>query len=305
MTHATKQTMVEELHFDSGPYRLFGKLRIRDATAPTVLLLHGLGFHSFEYDALAPLLAQGGFNSLAFDHRCHGRSEGPRGRWVLQDLIDDTACAIEFVSQRLSGPIGIFGNSMGAIVGLYAAARDARVRSLVASSCPTRVADFAGTPFRKRLLRLMQALARVVPLRVSVNHFIPYRRILLNRAIVERVRHDPLIADARRFAPSTYADMFEWNALPVLSAVSIPMLVLYALHDGLQTPEQSTMLFDAVRCRKEIRSLGTGHVPDLENPELLDPILKEWFGRTLRYAQTTSETSLDLKMSEGVSPNVR
>jgi alpha-beta hydrolase superfamily lysophospholipase len=276
------QVPVEEVHFESGLYRIFGKLRIKDATAPTILLLHGLGFHTFEYDSLAPLLAEGGFNSLAFDHRCHGKSEGPRGHWVLQELVADAVSAIDFVSKRVSGPIGIFGNSMGAIVGIYAATRDARIRSLVASNCPTRVTGFAATPFRLGLLRLLQVVASVVPIRVSVNHFIPYRRILLNDEIVERVQNDPLIADARRFAPSTYADMFEWNALPIVSSLSIPMLVLYAQQDGLQTPEQSTMLFDAARSEKEIRALATGHVPDLENPDLLDPILKDWFGRTLR-----------------------
>jgi pimeloyl-ACP methyl ester carboxylesterase len=273
---------VEEVHFTSGAYRLFGKLRVHDEAAPTILLLHGLGFHSFEYDSLAPLLARGGFNSLAFDHRCHGRSDGPRGHWVLADLVEDAANAVEFLSRRVSGRIGAFGNSLGAIVGIHVAVREPRISSLVASGCPTRVADFAATRFRKRLLALIQALARVVPFRVSVNHFVPYRRILLNTQLIERVNRDPLIADARRFAPATYADMFEWNALQVVGRLSIPVLVLYATRDGLQPARQSTMLFEAARGVKEIRSLDTGHVPDFENPDLLDPILRDWFNRTLR-----------------------
>jgi alpha-beta hydrolase superfamily lysophospholipase len=278
---AADRASFEEVHFQSGPYRLFGKLRVVNGAAPTILLLHGLGFHSFEYDALASLLARYGFNSLAFDHRCHGRSEGPRGYWTLQDLAADAASAIEFTKQHVRGPIGIFGNSMGAIVGIYAAASDARVKSLVVSSCPTRVTDFAATPFRIGLLRLLRAAARVVPFRVSVNYFIPYRRILLNRSIIKRVRRDPLITDARRFAPSTYEDIFNWNAMKTVSTLGAPMLVLYARHDGLQPPEQSIMVFEAARCKKEIKELVTGHVPDLENPELLGPILKDWFGRTL------------------------
>lgn len=276
------QPTVEEVHFASGAYRLFGKLRVHDEAAPTILLLHGLGFHSFEYDSLAPLLARGGFNSLAFDHRCHGRSDGPRGRWVLADLVEDAANAVQFLSRRVSGSIGAFGNSLGAIVGIHVAVREPRISSLVASGCPTRVADFAATRFRKRLLALIQAMARVVPFRVSVNHFVPYRRILLNPQLVDRVKRDPLIADARRFAPATYADMFEWNALQVVGRLSIPMLVLYATRDGLQPAGQSTLLFEAARGVKEIRSLDTGHVPDLENPDLLDPILRDWFDRTLR-----------------------
>jgi len=273
---------VEEVRFGSTAYRLFGKLRVRDPAAPTILLLHGLGFHSFEYDALAPCLTEASFNSLALDFRCHGRSEGPRGRWSLQDLVDDADAGVELLSQRLQGKIGVFGNSLGAIVGVYLATRNSKVESVVASNCPTRVADFGVTKFRKTLLAFMKALAAFVPIRVSVNHFIPYDRILRSQRIMEQVRGDPLIADARRFAPSTYADMFEWNALDIIKNVRVPLLVLYALQDGLQSPEQSTLLFDAASCEKEMRAIDTGHVPDLEDPALLAPILKDWFDRTLR-----------------------
>jgi pimeloyl-ACP methyl ester carboxylesterase len=271
----------EHVRFPSGAYRLFGKLRAPDPGAPALVLLHGLGFHSFEYDALAPQLARRGLNSLAFDFRGHGRSDGPRGRWTLPDLVEDAVSAVTFLGTRVAGPIGVFGNSLGAIVGLHLAVRMPDVRSLVASGCPTRVSDFAASGFRSALLAAMRAIATVVPIRVSVNHFIPYERILRDPLIIDRVRRDPLVTDARRFAPSTYADMLAWNALDVAARVKVPLLVLYATDDGLQGPEQSTMLFDAARCEKEIRGIDAGHVPDLEAPELLAPILVEWFGRTL------------------------
>ncbi len=271
----------EEVWFASGPHRLHGKLRLARPRAPIITLLHGLGFHSFEYEALAQLLAQSGLSSLAFDFRGHGRSEGPRGHWVLQDLVEDALNAVAMVSRRAEGPIGVFGNSLGAIVGVYLAARTTRVRSLVASGCPTRVADFAVNRWRRSLLSVLRAVARVVPIRVSVNHFIPYGRILLRPEITAQVRRDRLITDARRFAPATYADMFAWNALGAVSEVKVPLLVLYALHDGLQPPEQSTMLFEAAHGDKALRALDTGHVPNLENPEVVAAILVDWFGKTL------------------------
>jgi hypothetical protein len=48
---------------------------------------------------------------------------------------------------------------------------------------------------------------------------------------------------------------------------------LYAKQDQLQSPERSTMLFDAACCEKEIRAIDTEHVPDLEDPVLLALIL--------------------------------
>ena len=178
--------------------------------------------------------------------------------------------------------IGVFGNSLGAFVGLHLAARDARVRSLVASNCPARVADFASTSFRRALLAALLACERIAPIRVSINHFIPYRLILRDPVFIAKVRADPLIADARRFAPSTYQDIFAWDALAAVSMLAIPLLVLYADLDAFQPAEQSQILYQAARCEKELRSLPTGHVPDLENAPLVAPVLVEWFGRTLR-----------------------
>jgi pimeloyl-ACP methyl ester carboxylesterase len=262
-------------------FTLHGRLRVVEAAGPMLLLLPGLGFHTFEYDALAGLLALAGFGSLALDYRGHGRSEGPRGRWVLHELVEDAGRGLDFLSGRGRPRVGVFGNSLGALVGVHLAARDSRVGSLVASGCPTRVADFASTRFRRALLAALLACERLVPLRVSVNHFIPYRRILRDPRIIERVRADPLIADARRFAPSTYQDMFGWSALEAVREVTVPMLVMYGELDDFQPAVQSTLLYEAARCEKELCSLPTGHVPDLESPALVAAALIRWFGRTM------------------------
>lgn len=281
----------EEVRFAAGPHLLYGQLRLVDRAAPALLLMHGLGFHSFEYEELAPRLARAGFNALAFDFRGHGRSAGPRGRWVLQDLVDDAQAALAYLASRVGGRIGAFGNSLGAIVGVALAAREPRVESLVASGCPTRVADFAVTPARRALLATLQAVAAVIPsLRVSANHFIPYRRILRRPEVIARVRADALIADARRLAPATYADMFTWNALPAAARLNVPLLVLYAEHDGLQPPAVSKLLFDAAPGRKTMRGIDAGHVPNLEVPEAVAAILIDWFGHTLN--NVTSATGL-------------
>jgi len=65
---------------------LYARLRTSDQEALTIVLLCGLGFHTFEYEPLAESLAASGYNALSFDYRGHGRSDGPRGRWSLADL---------------------------------------------------------------------------------------------------------------------------------------------------------------------------------------------------------------------------
>jgi alpha-beta hydrolase superfamily lysophospholipase len=290
MSASEQRARAEETFFVSGENRLFGNYWRSRSGAPTIVLLHGLGFHGFEYETLAPLLFSTGFDCFAFDFRCHGRSEGPRGVWKLDDLVEDARHALDFLQQRDVGPIGVFGNSLGAIVGVHLAASDARVASLVASGCPTRVADFAVTPLRRALLALLKPASRVSSIRVSVNWFEPYSLILSDPAVIARIEADGLISDARRLAPATCEDLFAWNALAAASNLRIPLLVLAATQDRLQPVRQSELLFEAAAGSKEQRLIDTSsHVPNLEHPALLRPILADWFQRTLLPQEGSSE----------------
>ena len=91
---------VEEIRLVGGGPELYARLRTSDHEAPTIVLLCGLGFHTFEYEPLAELLRASGYNVVSFDYRGHGRSHGPRGRWSLADLASDARRAVGLVSGR-------------------------------------------------------------------------------------------------------------------------------------------------------------------------------------------------------------
>lgn len=273
----------EELTITSGDYKLYGRLYVVNKESPTIILLHGLGFHSFEYEELAPLLAESNFNCLAFDFRCHGRSEGKRGYWTLQELADDAKNAVDYVHNRFNDKIGIFGNSLGAIVAVFAASQDSRIKSIVASGCPTITADFLLTRFRKILLFIASHCPYLFPSKLSVNYFIPYTKILSNPVLIRKIENDPLIPEARKLAVTTYKRILEWNATKVAKKVNVPLLVLQSKGDKLQPINQSEILYNVANEPKELKLIDTaGHLPHLENPELTTKILIEWFNKTLK-----------------------
>ncbi len=51
-------TRAIDLHLDGPDTQLFGRLRLCGARSPGVVLLSGVGFHTFEYEPLAELLAE-------------------------------------------------------------------------------------------------------------------------------------------------------------------------------------------------------------------------------------------------------
>ncbi len=275
----------QDIRIDSGRYNLYGKLYLIDKNLPTILLLHGLGFHSFEYDELAPLLVEQGYNCLALDFRCCGKSEGERGYWTLKDYIEDTNSALDYIRAEINDQIGVFGNSLGATVGVHAAADDRahKIKSLVASNCATRPIDFVMNSFRKFLLMMCSIVSKIIPLRVSVNYFLPYSKFLSNSKIIRSIKNDKLISDARKFSVSTYKELLSWDATKIAGKIDIPILVLsHNENDLFQTKDQSMLLYNFVKEPKELKLHDAGHVPNLENANLVNRILSDWFNKTLK-----------------------
>jgi pimeloyl-ACP methyl ester carboxylesterase len=122
-----------------------------DTKMPAVVWLHSYGYATGYWWAyrrdLNPILAlvKAGYAVFAFDQIGFGRRilEGKRyserfPRWSrLGQMIDDTRAAIDLLeTHRLVDPrrIYLFGYSLGATLGIYTAALEARVQGLVAVS---------------------------------------------------------------------------------------------------------------------------------------------------------------------------
>ncbi len=256
---------------------LHGTLRHRDPAAAAVLLLPGLGFHSFEYEPLATRLAAAGLNTFSLDYRGHGRSGGPRGRWTLDDLTADTCRAVDVLQQRGSGPIVVFGNSLGAMIGIRAAAQDERISGVIAANAPTRAAEWALTPFRRVLFAALKLVTPLAPVRVSVNHFLPYRRLIDDPAWLAVIRGDPLIRDARRLDVTALTALLDdWDGVRAVTGLRTPLLILQGRHDHLQPPRQGDQLAAAAPPGTRHQRIDTGHLPHLEDPDLLATLVLDW-----------------------------
>lgn len=275
-------TRPETVTILSDAHQLYGKLWEVDGTSPTVLLLCGLGFHTFEYDLLAPLLANAGYNCLSFDYRGHGRNEGKRGDWTLRDLADDARSALDLIRSRHHGKIGVFGNSLGAMTGILAATQDERISSVVASNCPARLADFMLTPLRTVLYRAAKVVGLALPLRISVNHFYAYEQLIADARWLETIRSDARITEARRLSLAAYQSLLEeWDAATMVEKLGKPLLIVQGRNDALQPVSESERIYEAAKPPRELALLDTGHLPNLEAPEALGRLLSDWFAKTL------------------------
>lgn len=95
---------------------------------PTIILLHGLTSSKNSPDILLPMgmMNKSEFNLLAIDMRDHGESTCEDGFYAAgQNETDDVVAAIDWLINKGISPsnIGIYGNSLGALVGLMTPAK--------------------------------------------------------------------------------------------------------------------------------------------------------------------------------------
>ena len=277
-----KKNSPETLYINSGNNQLYVKVWQVNKNSPTIIFLHSLSFYSFEYDKLALRLTRAGFNCVAFDFSCHGRSEGERGYWTLTQFVLDTKSVIEYVQSRFNNGIGIFGNSLGAIAGVYTAAQNTKVKSLAVAGCPTIPADFLLTPPNKFLVTIFNILSYIISFTISVKYFIPYHKLFSNLQLIKKMKKDPLIEQSRRISPYSYNKAAHWDARESARRIDTPLLVLHGEKDRIIPSEQSEILYNEANTAEEFKFINTGHMPTLENPDLLGRALREWFTRTLK-----------------------
>lgn len=81
----------------------------------TVIVLHGIGYHSGPYKVIADALNPSGIDVYGLDARGHGLSSGPRGYVGNPQQVEaDVAAMVRFVrQQRPSTRIFLLGDSMG------------------------------------------------------------------------------------------------------------------------------------------------------------------------------------------------
>ena len=126
------------VHFYSDGIRLAGVLTLPPDSGqhPGVVLCHGFtGIKELILPYYAHRFVEAGFAALAFDYRGFGESDGPRGRLIPLEQVNDIRNAITFMEAQPevdANRIGIWGTSFGGAHVPYVAGIDERVKAAVA-----------------------------------------------------------------------------------------------------------------------------------------------------------------------------
>lgn len=289
-----------EITFSRGPLRFRVVVDGPDDGEP-IILLHGFPQRVSSWDAVAPLLHEAGFRTIALDQRGYCATARPRGRraYRLSELVGDVVALLDAVSGDGSGPSGstgpgtgpgtgsgsahIVGHDWGAVVAwALAAAHPERVRTLTAVSVPHPAAFLRAMVRSDQLLRSWYIgffQLPFVPERVLTSRGRRPERALagmgMSRAMIERFRRE-MVADG-----AVPGGLGWYRALPFASPkgsmrrVGVPTTFVWSDNDpalGRGGAERTGRYVDADYHFVEL--LGVSHwIPEERPAELADEII--------------------------------
>lgn len=213
-----------------------------DAATPraSVLVTHGLAEHAGRYERLAAALVEAGLAVYAFDQRGHGASPGPRARVADVDaLVVDLGSVVGHVRALRSGPLVLFGHSLGGLVTLRAVQTGVVEPDVLVLSSPFLRAP---TTLPAPVVRVLGALGRLWP-------GAPAKR--LDPSAMSR---DPREVAAYRDDPQVTRDPVRLDTAiamvraaeaalaPDAPPLTLPTLVLHGLADRVADPRGSAEL---------------------------------------------------------------
>lgn len=241
----------------SAPERSTGLLQSQDGlslftrslrpAAPrrAVLLVHGYAEHSGRYEALMEGFAARGFSVSAFDHRGHGRSEGPRCHVDrFERYLDDVETALAELTLQRPGPAPLLlGHSMGGLIVLaLLAQRRPRLAGAVVSAPSLAVLAKLPRPLRP----LLRFGARLAP-RLALPAGLDPQALCRDPEVVRRYREDPLIRLRITLGLAAALQQGAAHTAARAGEIAVPLLLLHGEADAICPVAASRAFFAGVR----------------------------------------------------------
>ena len=254
-----------------------------NANAPTVILVPGTGLYALCYANLMHLIYEQGFNVVGLDPRGHGRSEGRRGDYTIDELVRDVQAAVTYAIKRFNPEVSVLGSSQGGIVTFYTAAADSRPRSIICQNLTDLShldnLNITRTPWLMRLCKpAFVQLADYLPnINIPINLYIDIKAMEIEHFgnVYNFLSQDPLALTTisiRAMKSLAIAAL----AKPV-EEITTPTLILQAEKDTIFSPAFTRRFYQRLQCKKQMTIFPSfTHTMLSTHPKEIVPTIVTW-----------------------------
>lgn len=251
--------------------------------APTVVFIPGTALYAMCYAEFLYKLHQRGYNVIGFDPRGHGRSEGNRGDYTVEELMRDAQNVVSYALHRYGDNVSLMGSSQGGIVAFYLAGKDTRIKGVVCQNFADLTSPEAG-----KLTRFPRLSKYLRPLIARFGNLAPDTPIPINIYLDLEGIKVKYFGDAQRFMnlDPLALHTISFRALQSLATtelpkpieeIDVPVMVFQGTADSIFSVDFTQSIFDRLTCKKRFELFeGLNHAIMTEDSDvIMDPIV-EW-----------------------------
>lgn len=268
----------------SNNIRLHIEMLRNSKESPTIIIVPGTAIYGFCYAGIMIELYNAGFNVIACDLRGHGRSSGIRGDYSIEELVEDVQHTISYAIKEFNSQVFLLGSSQGAIVSLYTASADDRVKAMV---CHT-IADL-GAPETAQLVRHQNLFKLLRPIVIKAGELLPKTQVPISSYLdLESIKlsyygnlkkfieQDPLVLKSislRALRSLSTSKMYK-----PIESIAIPTLVISGANDTIFPVLYTKSIYNKLQCKKDfILYENCDHALMHENVDLIHNDIIRWF----------------------------
>ena len=204
-----------------------------DQPRAAMLLVHGIGEHSGRYEHVGRAFADAGIDTLAFDSRGFGQTEGrPAYVTSFEEYLDDVDDLLE-LRRELGTPVILMGHSLGGLMTTAYLVRDYSQPDFAVLSAPALAAEI---PRWQRIAA--PVLGRLTP-RLHLKSDFDGSILSRDPEVQSAYDGDPLRINGSTVALGRHIMSAMKSTSALLHRISVPTYVLHGGDDELVPPAAS------------------------------------------------------------------
>lgn len=260
--------------------------------SPTIVFIPGTAVYSLCYAEILFKISEAGYNIVGFDPRGHGRSEGERGDYTINELMIDAKNVISYAIKRFNKKVTLMGSSQGGIVALYMAASDPRLDAVICQNfadltSPESTSLTKHPRLFKYLRMLMGPAGELLPnAQVPVAAYIDLDKIPVKGfgTIRNFIEQDPLTIKTVSLRALRSLGSTE---LPIpLAKIKTPVMVFQGDADSIFAVDYTKKIFEQIGAKKRMKVFtDMSHALMSENATEILPEILNWLSEVYSTAE--------------------
>jgi len=240
----------------------------------TITFVHGFGEHIGRYEHVFPVYSAAGFIINAFDHRGHGKSEGPRAHTpAIENSLNDISLIVAKADPTL--PHFIYGHSMGGAFSLLYLERLPHQFTGAIITDPLIKLHFTVPALKVAVGRLV---SKIAPQHAMYNELRP-EALSRDQEIGKKYVEDPLVLrNITTRMGSVLLDMGDW-IITDAPKITVPILMVHGTADTVTSIDATKQVYGLVSSSDKTLKLFEGwyHEPHNEiGKEELFALVTDW-----------------------------